>query len=230
MAKHQSAIEVKKEHINILGKDLGHVFHAIYIDYAWLHIKWEQYVELYGKNPERVKMLNKAAGLFFKVIQTSLWDDVLLHLARLTEAPGKGKKQRLTFKRLPILIEDDTIRKEIEKLVEQVVNSTEFARDWRNRRIAHRSLHLAISEKASSLTPVSRKKVKQALKDLTKIIQKMYEYYFNSTIQFGMLPEPNGAESLIYVIKEGIKVEEERLHRIRTRKMLPEDFKPRDVI
>ncbi|WP_408068516.1 AbiU2 domain-containing protein [Vineibacter terrae] len=58
----------------------------------WLHVKWEEYVELYGKRQSRVDLLNEAAPLFFRIVQDALWADTLLHIARLTDEPNSYDK------------------------------------------------------------------------------------------------------------------------------------------
>jgi len=97
----------QKEHLDALGPDLGHVYHALYNECAWLHIKWHQYLVLYGTKPERIDLLNRSAGLFFRIVQDTLWEDTLLHLARLTDRPTSMGKNNLSVQRLPSLIRGD---------------------------------------------------------------------------------------------------------------------------
>jgi hypothetical protein len=227
MGHNSSAEEVQQEHLGTLGPNLGPVYHALYNECAWLHIKWQQYVELYGTKPERIKLLNKSASLFFRIIEDILWDDILLHLSKLTDPPGSGKKkQRLTIRRLPNLISDETFRSEVENLVDSAVKATEFARDWRNRRIAHRNLALAIKETSISLAPASRKQIKDALEAISRPIQRINEFYFNSQIRFGLISEPKGAIDLLYVMHEGIQAREKRRQRLRKGIIQKEDMEP----
>lgn len=219
--------EVLQQHVDTLGTELGPIYNALYNECALLHIKWQQYVELFGTKPERIDLLNEAASLFFKIIADTLWDDTLLHLTKLTDPPGSGKKkQRLTIQRLPRLIADDIFKVEVEQLIDAAVKATEFARDWRNRRIAHRNLALAIKQTPAGLTPASREKIKNALEAVTLCLQRVHEFYFNSKILFGVSPEPNGAVDLLYVINDGIEARRKRLQRLRDSRILPEDIEP----
>ena len=52
---------------------------------AFLHLKWNEYVVLFGTGPERVDLLNRAAPGFFHLVQDSWWDDLLLHISRMTD-------------------------------------------------------------------------------------------------------------------------------------------------
>lgn len=68
--------------VEVMGDDLGSLYHALWNELAWLYSKWEEYVELFGTKPSRIDLLNKAAGHFFRIVQDSLWEESLLHIAR----------------------------------------------------------------------------------------------------------------------------------------------------
>ena len=161
-SRFKSAEETRAEYLAAMGLDLGPVFHALWNECAWLHLKWREYRELFGGSSERVDLLNSAAGLSFRIIQDSLWEDILLHLCRLTDPPSIGKKENLTVLRLPGMV-DAAIRAEVEGAVESLEQRTAFARDWRNRHIAHSDLMLALDESLTPLAPASRAKVAEAL-------------------------------------------------------------------
>ncbi len=46
---------------------------------------WAHYHELFGTKPSRIDLLNAVAPSFFRTVQDSLFEAVLLHLARLTD-------------------------------------------------------------------------------------------------------------------------------------------------
>ena len=224
--------EVRKQHIERLGPALGPVYNALYNECAWLHVKWRQYVQLYGLNPERINLLNHAARLFFRVVQTTLWEDTLMHLARLTDNPGSGSKKNLTVRSLPPLIQDKIFRMEIENRIDEAIKATTVARDWRNRRIAHRDFALQLKTGAKPLTSASRNDVEVALKAVSRITESIAKFYFKSEARMDWVTETvsHDAVSLLYVIRDGIEAEEARLKRIRERKFTPEDLKgPRPV-
>ena len=228
MNRDLSAEDIRKKHLNTLGPELGPVYNALYNKCAWLHIKWQQYIELYGTKPERIDLLNRAAGLFFRVVQDSLWEDTLLHLTRLTGPPRSAGKDNLTVQRLPTLIADEKFRIEIQNLVKAAVDETAFAKDWRNRHIAHDDLARAIKDpKAKMLAPASRKHVKDALRAISRILERINEFYFKSTVFFDHISTTaDGAESLLYVIRDGVEAEERLQQRLRDGKLEVEDWKP----
>src|SRR5665811_1662354 len=96
MSGHSTAEEAKQHHIDVMGEDLGSLYHALWNELAWLYSKWGEYVELFGTEPSRIGLINSAAGRFFRMVQDSFWEDSLLHIARLTDPPRTAEKENLT--------------------------------------------------------------------------------------------------------------------------------------
>lgn len=195
--------ENAKEYTSVMGSGLGPLFHALYTECAWLQITWAQYVELFGTNAQRIEMLNEAAGLFFRIVQDTLWESTLLWLARLTDPPQSARrKDNLSIQRIPSLLKSPEEKQEIERLIRLAVKSTEFARDWRNRQIAHRDLSLSIQQGAKPLAPASRKQVKDALTAIYEVIHRVHRiYYPDSDLRLDLTRSgPGGAESLLYLM------------------------------
>jgi hypothetical protein len=228
MSGYLSGEEAKQEHIRKLGDNLGSLFHGLWGEVAWLYIKWHEYVELFGKTSSRIDLLNNSAPLFFRIVQDSLWEDVLLHIARLTDPPKSAGKDNLTIQRLSGLVNQE-MEGIISKQIAEAMDSADFCRDWRNRHIAHRDLKLAVDEQAEGLKPASRAKVRQALENIAKVLNTISEHYMKSTIGFDLVKEPGGAEALLYVLDDGIKANNERRQRIKSRKFQPEDLARRTL-
>lgn len=191
---------------------------TIWQQVAWLHNKWEQYVELYGTKESRVTLLNQAAPLFFRVVQDTLWEDVLLHIARLTDSPE-----------FPAVIDDGPTKLAVETLIDEALNASEFCRDWRNRHIAHRDLRLVLDEAALPLKSASRAKVKEAIKALDAVLNAISNHYLDSTTFFAPDGAQGGAVSLLYLLDDGIKANHARRARMRNGTSRPEDFDKPDL-
>jgi hypothetical protein len=158
-----------------MGKELGTVFYALYNEFCWLRLRWRQHVELFGTSPERVDLLNDVANLFFRFVQDSFWDDTLLHISRMTDSPTTSGRKNLTIQRLPSLIADKALAADIANLVSDAVSLAAFARDWRNRAIAHSDLQLAVEEGATPLTPASRRHVALAMQAIDRVLNRSDE-------------------------------------------------------
>lgn len=212
MNRYRTAPETKQYYIEQMGEPLGALFYALWQEVAWLHLKWQEYVELFGKKPSRVDLLNKAAPLFFRVVQDTLWDDILLHIAKLTDPPKSAGKPNLTIRRLPELVGNQ----ELDSLVEKALEATEFCRDWRHRRIAHRDLDLALAQNAQPLAVASREKVREALAAIDGVLNWVEQHYTGGVTYFSpVVTPPGGAETLLYVIHDGLKAREQREQKVR---------------
>lgn len=157
-----------------------------------------------------------------------LWEDTLLHLARLTDRAETHGKPNLTINRLAGPV-DDALRDDVTALVETAVEKATFARDWRNRHIAHRDLRLALQDRAEPLEPGSRLKVKEALVAVAAVLRRIAQHYEDSDIFFEYLGDAGDAEALLYVIRDGLEADARRRKRLTEGKIEPEDFTHRPI-
>lgn len=214
MGRSLTAEETKAQYVSVMGSELGPVFYALYNELVWLHLRWRQYVTLFGTKPTRIELLNRAAGLFFRVVQDSLFEDTLLHLSRMTDKAVIRGRPNLTVQRLPALVTDQDLAAEVRSLVDDAVEKAGFARDWRNRHIAHSDLALAIQEGAKPLAAASRRAVNEAIKALDVVLNRLEEHFLYNTILFEGFSQPGDGECLLYVVRDGLEVEESRQKRL----------------
>jgi hypothetical protein len=138
-------------------------------------------------------------------------------------------KQNLTVQRLPTLLTDPVLATEIQTLVDEAVTRSAFARDWRNRRIAHSDLALAIKEGSKPLAAGSRKSVVEALDAIGALRNRLEQHFRHSTIAFEGFDHPGDAEALLYVIRDGLEAENARRKRLHQGKPEEGDFNSRPV-
>lgn len=212
MADTQTSNEVENEHITKLGPDLGPVFHVLWNDRAWLVVKWQEYREMFGSSAEQVELLN-SAGLFFQIVQDTLWQDILLHLCRMTDPPKSMGRENLTLRSLPDLISDPAVRAEMAPLVEQASKATEFARDWRNRHIGHRDLALALKSGVQPLASASEEQVSAALSAIHEVLNRISERQLDSTLTSDVITPFTGATTLMLLLRDGIEARDARRKR-----------------
>jgi AbiU2 len=212
-----------------MGPELGAQFYLLFQEVAWLHLKWTEFADLFGLKPSRIDLLNQAAPAFFRIVQDALWEDIVLHIARLTD-PSKslGKKANLTICNLPSLIIDQKIRADVAALVGIAIENTGFCRDWRNRHIAHRDLSLALESAATPLAPASRKQTHKALSSIKDVLNALEAAYMNSHIYFDALSSLGGAISLLHVLDDGMRAKAKRSERLSRGEWSKEDL-PRDL-
>lgn len=225
----QSSTEHKTQCIEQMGPHLGAVYSEVWQEVARLHKKWADYVALFGTNPERIELLNRAAPSFFRSVQDALWENTLLHLARLTDRPRSAGKDNLSIRLLAQLVADTAIGTSTSSLAQEALNATAFARDWRNRRLAHADLDLAINPVAQPLEPASRAAVKAALQSIVAVVNTVASHYLNSTTHFDLGFDESDAASLLHIIRDGIEWDEERFARIKRGELGFEHLRPRPI-
>lgn len=229
MVGYRTAEESKNANVLAMGEELGLLYSALWQQFAGLHHKWEQYVVLFATKQSRVELLNASAGQFFRVVQDALWDDTVLHIARLTDSPASVGRANLSIRRLPDLVGDEATKLAVTARVNDALVASEFCRDWRNRHIAHRDLELALNRGANPLKSGSREKVRKAMEALEAVLNAIAEHYLNSTTSFNVGSSESGALSLLYILDEGIKAERFRKERIKAGKSIPGDWDRRDI-
>ena len=165
------------------------------------------------------------------MVQTELWHTSILHVSRLTDpaSSGGGNRANLTVNSLPELIKHCRLRAEVTNLVADVLDATDFCRDWRNRVIAHRDLKLALEEATKAIEPVSLQQMTKALKSLAAVLNAISKHYLDSSTGFEHVNRHNGAMSLLRVLDEGVRAREEQLERVNAGTMTEADLKPREV-
>jgi hypothetical protein len=225
----QSADEIKKRNIEKMGEPLGAQFSALWQELAILYVYWAEYQDLFGTKLSRIELVNRAAPMFFHMLQKELWDSRLMHLARITDSSETAGKKNLTIRNLPDLISDAALKAEVTKLVGAAVKSTEFCRDWRNRHIGHSDLKLALGEPAAALADASRKQVSDALKAVSDVLNAIELHYFKSQTAYDLTPRHNGAVTLLYALNDGIKVQNERAERAKAGEFRQGDLQTDDV-
>ena len=228
----RTAEEAKKANIEKMGEPLGSLYSVLWQEVAAIHFHWKEYVELFGSKPGRIDLLNRAAPTFFHMLQEELWENALLHLARLTDpanSQGNAARSNLSIQVLPALINDPKLKAEVAKLVAEEVTQTAFCRDWRNRHIAHRDLKLALEQPTKPLEEANRAKVKVALKALADALNALEHHFFDSHTLFDFGGPLGGAVSLLHALDDGVRAQQAREKRFAEGKPLPSDFDKRDL-
>ena len=211
-----------------MKEPLGKRFDALWQELGWLNVKWAQYVELYATKESRIDLLNKTAPLFFRIVQDTLLEDVLLHIARLTERSSfKGEGERPTVHTLPALV-DVRIRKSVSELVKRAQLKASICNEWRDRHIAHHNVALALRV-AAPLEPTTLQYVGEALAAIADVLNEVHRHYLGSEMGFGAHPSPRGAGQLLYVIDYGLKAMDARQERLRSGTPRKEDHELPDI-
>lgn len=149
-------------------------------------------------------------------MQEVLWRDVLLSLSRLTDPVKSAGKLNLTIRALASAIVDPVLRERVEKVVDKALKATEFARDWRNRYLAHNDLGFSMGRTVDPLMFASRLKVRHALRWLEIVMDQLSRGYGQGPMFFRYGPSAE-AGILLYYLREGKKARQDRFDHMRDR-------------
>jgi hypothetical protein len=222
--------EVQSEYIAKMGEALGPQYAQLCQELIRLHANWHEYVVLFGTKPERKDLLNRAGGSFFRMLQDELLEAILLHIARLTDAPVSRGQRNLTILNFANLIEDAGFKEEIKGLVAEAIKQTEFARRRRNKRIAHLDLKLALDEKVEKpLEGGSRKQVADGLESIAAVMNAVAECYEVARTEFYIAKRLTGALDLIHLIDDGQRARGKAYERLEKEEPLADDFVARKL-
>ncbi len=205
MTRYNSPDEILQEYQIRLGCEFGLFYFRLRNQTIHVHAKWHEYTNLYGYSPERIEILNNCAPYFFALLDSIFWSDILLHLSRLTDPPGKGSKSNFTIRRLPAFIQARDLECKVTPMVHEAVHSVDTAREWRNRHLAHLDLDLTLgTARAAPLPDLSRKTIEDALSALRKPLDAVELYYFDRTVTLQYLVTDSGSDALVTLLQTAL--------------------------
>jgi hypothetical protein len=198
--------DIPNEYSKVLGYDLGEIYQALIHEVKWLHLKWKQYRILFADSQERIDLLNRAGGTFFFIIQEVLRDDVMMHIARLVDPKRNKDKENLSLAQLAsaVQVKAPNISGEIFRLVSEARKKAHFVEDWRNRRLAHTSLDVALRRKAKTLPGIELEQIEGFLRALRDVLNKIMSHFWNGTHAFEIIYADGDAEYLVEFIRRAV--------------------------
>jgi len=197
--------EVRAEYIRVMGSDLGLLYSELEDELEWLRDKWGEYHQLFCNGPERIDMLNVVASNFFALLQKLLFEDAMMHLSRLTDPPQSAGRDTLTVMRLADQIHDPSLKASVRNQAAQAKTRCEFARAWRNKRLAHMDLLNLRTGKVSNLPNVNVNDVDEAVKSIRDLLTSVGSHY--SLRPSGQMAAPWGSKSLLYYLEKAARME-----------------------
>lgn len=215
MATSRSADEVRRHYELSMGPDLGAAFHRLWNDLAVLHLTWSEYRSVFGTSEARIVLMNRAASGFLGIVEDVLWNDVVLRIYRFTDRTKS--RETLSLRYLLPLIVDYKTRLEVIRLIEVAEAKGGFARDWRNRLLAHRDLQLALTPEVRPLDPASREGAQDAIDAITNVLGHVERQFCGSEpTMFEHISQLGNGEALLRVLRDGIEARDAAVNRLGT--------------
>ena len=202
MAENLSAEQVRNRHVKALPAEIGALFHALHNSLTTTYLSWIIFKDLFAKSPERVALLNRAAGTLFLVIQETLRRDVMLAIARMTDTSVTGGGQENAT--ISTLINDlqphidQMVGKELAQKADDLVTLCKSIRTHRNKTLAHSDKPIAIASKdAMGLPGVTMATVDTALEATAGIMNDVSRLFDLGTTFYDDVIHAGGAGSLV---------------------------------
>jgi hypothetical protein len=197
--------------------EIDEIYEALYQQVSYLYAKWGVFCQLYGSTKEVVDLLNNSAPSFFRICEDVLVDDILLNISRLTDPKQTFKRDNLSLERLVHSIDEvqfPKLKDEIEKLLAKAKDKCTFARDLRNKRIAHNDLSTKLQVNPNPLPTVTRKKIEDALESICNVMNAVAGYFEDSTVAYELAILPNDGNTLIARLRDA-KIYRKQLRELR---------------
>ncbi|SDX02492.1 hypothetical protein SAMN04488001_2280 [Litoreibacter albidus] len=163
--------DIPDKHVEEFGEQIAKEFHLLKSDLFELRLMWRSYRELFGKNKERVELLNSISGSFAQTIEISLWESVLIRLRRFNDEGASRIKRRPLSLGLLREISKQTNDQELRKLIQEAKTKAAFAKNWSDKRIAHSDYDYRMG--SVKLESASRQKVTDAIDAIAAVIKRI---------------------------------------------------------
>lgn len=160
------------------------IFEKLKYEITRCHYYWILYRQLAGTNERRIEIINKTTPSFFLMFQDLFFDYITLELSKLTDpAESKIYKNLTLFYLLELLrLEvDDIFFKKIELILKELTTQTEFFRNRRNKKVAHRDL---MTDKQKKEFGISRQRVEDALLVVRNFMNTIEQHFFNNQTMY----------------------------------------------
>lgn len=156
-------------------------FDAISNQFYNLRILWAVYTSLFGTNKERVDLLNDVSGSTAYWIERCMYESVVLGICRLTDpvSSARGRSSNISVSRLPLLV-PEKIDRELIARVEAAKEASNFARDWRNKKIAHSDEAVQLGK--AQLANSSRLAINDAIEKIAACLRRYSIVHHDTTL------------------------------------------------
>lgn len=171
--------------------------------------QWIYYETLYLQGEKRRELLAERTLEFFRRLQRTYWDDIVLSIVRLTEDPVVAGHDTVVLKRLESAVEDDgraDLAEELSERLDKINDLRSSLEDARNRLIAHRDKEALVNGEDLSLPSLNE--IETALTGVEGFLNAVCRAYDNSSVGYDALIDSSGAEALIAGLKQAVDYED----------------------
>lgn len=208
MADELTKDDIRAEAMAAMGPEMGELYTELHGSLAGLHVKWGEYKTLFATSVDRIELMNRTAPHFFVFLQETLIADLLLHMTRITDPATSRIKGgevvwNLSVCHLVALVPSPQPAA-LGSLASTVETRTDFARDWRNRQLAHTDWLTARGRHAEPLQELTKTAIEGALVALRGLMNWFEVTYLHTLVAYEQTIEAlGGAAALLRHLDRG---------------------------
>ncbi|MGZ5435134.1 MAG: AbiU2 domain-containing protein [Pyrinomonadaceae bacterium] len=192
-----------------LSSEVAELYTPLFSQVSYLHAQWEIYRQLYVAGPETFQLLKWAADGFFRVVQDTLASEILLTISRLTDAKqtGRGNRARdnLSLDQLTHSVDQSkfpVLRAEIDNRLTQSQQACAFARDVRNKLLAHSDLSTSLRDREAVISQATTTNIDAALVSIVHVMNAIPAHFDGSTVVYEIARMPDDGNSLLNRLRD----------------------------
>jgi AbiU2 len=215
---HRTADETHDNYRKWLGPEFGDVFYFSLNEWCDLRQTWSQYENLFGLGPERVALLNKAGAAFFYQVDRHFLEACMLSACRLSDPVETAGKKNLTVQLFATFMDTDKRKAKMAQMISSALASTNFARDWRNRRIAHNDFDLK-NGTGKPLENANRQLMNTAINELHKVFAYVTTEFMNTHLADIVIAPLNNEVVMLHRLHLGVEQFERDMEALKAGKL-----------
>jgi hypothetical protein len=188
-----------------LPSEIAELYTPLFSQVSHLHAQWEIYRQLYVAGPETFHLLKWAANGFFRVVQDTLASEILLTISRLTDAKQTGARHNLSLDQLTHSVDQPkfpVLRAEIVKRLTQAQQACAFARDVRNKLLAHSDLSTSLRDREAVISQATTTNFDAALVSIAHVMNAIPAHFDSSTVVYEIARMPGDGNSLLNRLRD----------------------------
>lgn len=192
-----------------LPSEIDELYTPLFSQVSHLHAQWAIYRQLYVAGPETFRLLKWAADGFFRVVQDTLASEILLTISRLTDAKqtgfGNRARDNLSLAQLAHCVDETkfpVLRTQIDKCLAQSRQACAFARDVRNKLLAHSDLSTSLRDRAAVISQATTTNIDAALASIAYVMNTIPAHFDGSTVVYEVACMPDDGNSLLNRLRD----------------------------
>src|SRR5215813_10736866 len=171
--------------------EIDEIYYPLFNQVSHLHVQWTIFRQLYVSGPETSALLKWSANGFFGVVQHTLASEILLTISRLTDTKqtgsGKHARDNLSLDRLADRIDEQQfpdLKDEISKRLVAARHACAFAREVRNKLLAHSDLATSLRDRAAVASQTTTTNIDEALRSIAYVMNAVPGHFDNSGVTY----------------------------------------------